>query len=120
MHQKSLAPYELGLVAFAAHADLLTQRHQPAENRAWQDSFTAQIITALTETDDELRGRVFPEGFDPAGFDPADIDADSIREGIIERICDDVLCDLSPTYEIGEDPDTGAPTLTAAPAGKVQ
>ncbi len=70
--------------------------------------------------------------FDRAGFDPADIDADSIREGIIERICDDVLCDLSPTYEIGEDSDfpthhctfpagaavrVGAPVSSAASQG---
>lgn len=106
--------YELGLIAFAAQADLLTTV-APTQTRTWQDSFTAQMVTALTETAAELRERAFP-----AGADADDIDADSIRESIIERICDDVLCELSPAYDVGEHPDTGAPILEPATAAKAQ
>ena len=70
-------------------------------------SFTSQILTALTEDDDELRDRAFPDW----EADDEEIDADTIRDGILERIRDDILCELPSGYDVGCDPATGAPTL---------
>ena len=44
-----------------------------------------------------------------------------MRDGILERIRDDILCELPDGYDVGCDPATGAPTLcwvgTPAPPG---
>ena len=74
----------------------------------WADSFTSRVITALTEDDDELRDRAFPH-WDTESADPGEEpDADTIRDGILECITDDILCELPEGYEAGIDPATVA------------
>ena len=113
--------YATGLIAYAAQVDELLSLHRGTDTidkpLLWADSFTSQILTALTEDDDELRDRAFPDWED----DDEEIDVDTIRDSILERIRDDILCELPNGYEVGCDPNTGAPTLCwvglSAPSG---
>ncbi len=100
--------YDLGLIAFAAQADLLVHQDPAAEQRNWLDSFTCQTITALTESSPELRERAYPDWTPEDGDIP---DAEDLRAGILERIRDDIICELTAAYEVGEDPFTGAPVV---------
>ena len=104
--------YETALIAYAACVDEVLSNHRGTDTidtpLLWADSFTARMVTALTEDDEELRGRACTD-WDPDDEDAPD--ADTIREGIIERITDDILCEMPEGYQAGYDPATGAPTL---------
>ena len=54
------------------------------------------------------RDRAFPDW--EADLDEPDVD--TIRDGILECITDDILCAMPEGYETGIDAATGAPTLT--------
>ena len=104
--------YETGLIAYAGQVDELLSQHRGTDAidkpLLWADSFTSQILTALTEDDDELRDRAHPD-WDPDDEDEPD--AETIRDGILERIRDDIVCELPAGYDVHCDPATGAPTL---------
>jgi hypothetical protein len=104
--------YHTGLIAYAAQVDELLSTHRGVDTidapLLWADCFTSQIVTALTDDDEELRDRAYPD-WDPDVEDEPDVE--TIRDGILERIGDDILCELPAGYEVGCDPDTGAPTL---------
>lgn len=89
--------YATGLIAYAAQVDELLSLHRGTDTidkpLLWAGSFTSQILTALTEDDDELRDRAFPDW----EADDEEIDADTIRDGILERIRDDIVCELPAT-----------------------
>lgn len=97
-------PYTAGLLAFGAAADDVVPYQQ------WADSFTREIVHALTDDDDTLRealrGGELPDDADDDDDDQPD------REGLIERIVDDVICALPDGYAVGVDPVTRAPILT--------
>jgi len=56
---------------------------------------------------DELRDRAFPDW----AADDDEPDVDTIRDGILECITDDILCETPEGYEADIDPITGAPRL---------
>jgi len=113
--------YELGLIAYAAQVDEVISVHRGIDvidkPLLWADSFTSRIITALTEDDDELRDRAFPH-WDTAAADPdGEPDADTIRDGIVECILDDIVCEMPEGHAAGFDPATGAPRLVTVAVG---
>ena len=103
--------YQIGLIAYAAQVDELLSVHRGIDTidkpLLWADSYTSRVITALTDDDDELRDRAFPDW--DADLDEPDVD--TIRDGILECITDDILCEMPEGYETGIDATTGAPTL---------
>lgn len=113
--------YEIGLIAYAAQVDEVISVHRGIDTidkpLLWADSFTSRVITALTEDDDELRDRAFPD-WDADDCDTDDEpDVDTIRDGILECITDDILCEMPDGYEADIDPATGAPRLVTVAVG---
>lgn len=80
--------YDLELIAVAAHADTLISYRERVN---FGDSFTSEMFDAITRDDDDVIECAFPDATDD---ELEEIDAETIREGIIERILDDIICSL--------------------------
>jgi len=113
--------YEIGLIAYAAQVDEVINVHRGIDTidkpLLWADSFTSRIITALTEDDDELRDRAFPDWAADGGDADDEPDVDTIRDGILECITDDIECEMPDGYMSEIDPITGAPRLVTVAVG---
>jgi len=108
--------YEIALIAYAAQVDEVISVHRGIDTidtpLLWADSFTSRVITALSEDDDELRDRAFPDWAADAGDADDEPDVDTIGDGILECILDDIGCEMREGFCSGIDAATGAPTLT--------
>lgn len=94
--------YEQNLVSVAATADTaiaVHRRDSGEEQVPFWDTFTAEVIGYITRDDEDVLECAFPEGPDE------DITADDVREGIYERIEDDIRCALPAGYELAYDRD---------------
>ena len=88
-----------GLIELASRVDTLLDKEC---DRKWADSFTSQIIDALTIDDEELIDCAFPEGYEGDEDDEEDTepDVDYLREMRVDNIIDDMICELPDGYTI--------------------
>lgn len=86
----SFDPYQSGLIRLAAAADNLTVTKQ-GDSVKWADSFTHETLHVLTGGDASI---LEWGGIELTDEEEGAAMADTVREGIIERIVDDVACAL--------------------------
>lgn len=103
--------YAAGLIKFAVAADDTLASVKGNASVLWADSFTRDILSILTADDDDLKENACGGAIDGDHLSADDFDAETIREGMIERFTDDVLCALPDGYLVGTDADTGAPIV---------